>query len=69
VDEASFKGLMLVGTIEILQDTASRKMLWSDGAEIYYPLGAEDPDYTVLCFTSVSGNYYHGLKNIDFKIE
>ena len=69
VDETNFIGLMLVGAIEILQDTKSRKMLWTEGAEIYYPLGVEDPDYSVLCFTAKSGNYYHGLKNITFEIE
>ncbi len=68
VDEKDFKGLMLVGTIEILQDVASKKMLWSEGAEVYYPLGVTDPDYSVLCFTTQWGNYYQGLKNITFKI-
>lgn len=69
VDENDFKGLMLIGTIEILQDIESRKMLWAEGAEVYYPLGVEDPDYSVLGFTAERGNYYHGLKNIDFEIE
>jgi general stress protein 26 len=68
VDEKDFRGLMLVGTIEILQDLESRKMLWSDGAEVYYPLGVEDPDYSVLHFTARKGNYYHGLANISFEI-
>lgn len=68
VDEKDFKGLMLVGMIEILQDVASKKMLWSEGAAVYYPLGVTDPDYSVLCFTTQWGNYYHGLKNITFKI-
>jgi len=69
VDEQSIKGLMLVGTIELLQDIESRKMLWLGDAEKYYPKGVEDPDYTVLGFTAERGNYYHGLKNIDFEIE
>jgi len=69
VDEKDFKGLMLVGTIEILQDVASKKMLWSEGAEVYYPLGVTDPDYSVLCFTANKFNYYHGLTNITFDIE
>ena len=69
VDEKNFKGLMLVGTIEILQDVESKKMLWREGAEVYYPLGMEDPDYSVLYFTAQRGNYYHGLKNVDFKIK
>jgi general stress protein 26 len=67
VDEKDFIGLMLVGTIEILQDMPSRKMLWSEGAEIYYPRGVADPDYSVLRFTAQWGNYYHKLKNITFK--
>ena len=64
-----FRGLMLVGTVEILQDLESKKMLWSDGAEIYYPLGVEDPDYSVLYFTTRWGNYYEQLHNISFTVE
>jgi general stress protein 26 len=69
VDDKDFKGLMLTGTTQILQDSKSRQMLWNDGDERYYPLGVEDPDYTVLCFTAHRGNYYHKLKNITFEIE
>lgn len=69
VDENNFAGLMLTGTIEILQDRASREMLWNDGCEIYYPLGIDDPDYSVLCFTSESGNYYRHLENTTFKVK
>ena len=69
VDDTDFKGLMLTGTIQILQDLKSKQMLWADGDERYYPLGVEDPDYSVLCFTAHKGNYYHKLKNITFEIE
>ena len=69
VDEKEFKGLMLIGTIRILQDLKSRRMLWNDGDERYYPLGVEDPDYSVLCFTARKGDYYHKLENITFEIE
>ena len=69
VDNKDFKGLMLVGTIEILQDIESKRMLWSEGAEKYYPLGVEDPDYSVLLFTAKRGNYYHNLNNITFEID
>lgn len=69
VNNEQFKGLMLIGEIDILQDIESRKMLWSEGAEIYYPLGVEDPDYSVLRFTADWGNYYHNLENISFEIE
>ncbi len=69
VDDKDFKGLMLTGTIQILQDLKSRQMLWADGDERYYPLGVKDPDYSVLCFTARKGNYYHKLQNITFEIE
>jgi general stress protein 26 len=69
VDENNHKGLMLVGTVEILQDIESKKLLWTEGAEVYYPLGIEDPDYSVLLFTSKWGNYYQNLKNTTFEIE
>ncbi len=69
LDESLHKGLMLVGTIEILQDIKSKKLLWTEKSEKYYPLGLEDPDYSVLCFTAERGNYYHALTNIDFEIE
>jgi general stress protein 26 len=68
VDDQDFKGLMLTGTIELLQDLKSRQMLWNDGDERYYQLGVEDPDYTVLCFTARGGNYYHKLQNVTFGI-
>ena len=69
VDDEDFKGLMLTGTIQILQDLKSRQMLWADGDERYYPLGPEDPDYAVFCFAARKGNCYHKLKNVDFEIE
>ncbi|MBI2850374.1 MAG: pyridoxamine 5'-phosphate oxidase family protein [Chloroflexi bacterium] len=69
VNEKRFKGLMLLGTVEILQDNESKKMLWAEGAEVYYPQGIEDPDYSVLNFTAKQGNYYQGLQNVDFEIE
>lgn len=68
VDSDKFMGLMLLGTIEVTQDNELRRKLWADGCEVYYPLGVEDPDYSVLCFTAEKGNFYQGLKNIDFEI-
>ncbi|MCX8128514.1 MAG: pyridoxamine 5'-phosphate oxidase family protein [Clostridia bacterium] len=67
-DQASFKGLMFVGEMVVLSDYESRKRLWREGFEVYYPQGVNDPDYSVLCFTANWGNYYHGLSNISFKV-
>jgi general stress protein 26 len=68
VDFDEWKGLMLVGDIEILQDKTSRERLWRDGYERYYPQGVDDPDYTVLRFTARWGNYYHALHNVTFEL-
>ncbi|MCX7747915.1 MAG: pyridoxamine 5'-phosphate oxidase family protein [Clostridia bacterium] len=67
-NEKCFKGLMLVGEIEVLSDLESKKRLWREGCEVYYPLGVDDPDYTVLKFTSKWANYYEGLQNISFDV-
>lgn len=69
VDEENFMGLMIIGTVKVLQDEVSRKKLWFDGCEKYYPKGINDPDYSVLCFTAEMANFYHGLANINFEIE
>lgn len=68
VDFDRWEGLMLLGEMEVLDDPDSKQRLWRDGFERYYPLGVNDPDYSVLRFTARRGNYYHGLENIDFEI-
>ena len=68
VDMDQWKGLMLVGTIEVLQDMESRQRLWRPGYEKYYPLGVTDADYSVLRFTAQWGNYYHALANVSFEV-
>lgn len=66
VDFSDWMGLMLIGEVELLTDSESRNRLWRDGYEQYYPLGLEDPDYTVLRFNAKSANYYHQLDNLSF---
>jgi general stress protein 26 len=61
-------GLMLVGSVEILQDPESRKRCWREGFERYYPKGIDDPDYSILCFTARHGQYYHGLNITNFEL-
>jgi general stress protein 26 len=68
VDFEQWKGLMQVGTMEVLQDPESKKRLWEDYDIKYYPEGVNDPDYTVMRFTAEWGNYYHKLSNVTFNI-
>ena len=41
-------GMMFAGDLAIVEDAATRRSLWVDGWERYYPAGVDDPDYTVL---------------------
>ena len=68
VDMQLWMGLMLVGTIAVMQDVESKQRLWRPGFEKYYPLGITDPDYSVLRFTAQWGNYYHALSNVSFEV-
>ena len=63
-----FRGLMLKGTMEILQDEESRKLIWREGDTLYYKEGVNDPDYSVLYFRAEKGRYYENFKSIDFDV-
>ena len=68
-DKRFFRGVMLIGTMEVLTDSASRELIWQEGDTMYYPGGVTDPDYCVLRFTAFSGRYYSNFKSEDFKVE
>ena len=61
-----YHGVMLVGTMEVLQDTTTKEMIWEKGDTMYYKKGVTDPDYCVLKFTATKGRYYHSFKSEDF---
>jgi general stress protein 26 len=67
-DSRFFRGVMLTGTMEILQDDASKRMIWKDGDEMYYPKGVTDPDYCVLKFTAQRGRHYSNFKSENFDV-
>lgn len=64
-----YEGIMLTGTMEVLQDPDLKKEIWQIGDTIYYPGGVTDPDYCVLRFTALRGRQYCDLKNEDFDME
>lgn len=67
-DRRFFRGVMLRGTVEVLEDSDSKEMIWQEGDTMYYPLGVTDPDYCVLRFTAVDGQFYSNFKSEDFEI-
>jgi len=68
-DKRFFRGVMLKGTMEVLEDSNSKEMIWQAGDTMYYPQGVTDPDYCVLKFTAQSGRYYSNFKSETLIIE
>lgn len=64
-----YEGIMLVGTMEVLQDEEIKKEIWQPGDTIYYKKGVTDPDYCVLKFTAVKGRRYCDLQKESFVLE
>ena len=67
-DKRFFRGVMLIGTMEVLEDSAHKEMIWQEGDTMYYPEGVADPDYRVLKFVAFSGRYYSNFKSETFEI-
>ena len=61
-----YEGVMLIGTMEVLQDDEIKKEIWHTGDTLYYRQGVTDPDYCVLKFTAIKGRYYSDLKTESF---
>ena len=68
-DKRFVRGVMLKGTMEVLQDAESRESIWHVGDRMYYPKGVTDPDYSVLRFTAMNGRYYSNFKSENFDID
>lgn len=68
VDRRFFRGVSLVGTVEVLETQEAKERIWQRGDTLYYKKGVTDPDYCVLKFTAVKGRYYSNFKSEDFEI-
>ncbi len=68
VDRRFFRGVSLVGTVEVLETPEAKERLWQIGDKMYYKKGVTDPDYCVLKFTAIKGRYYSNFKSEDFEI-
>lgn len=67
-DKRFFRGVMLVGKMEVLEDAESKESIWQEGDTMYYPEGVTDPDYCVLHFIATKGRYYSNFKSEDFPV-
>lgn len=68
VDQRFFRGVSLIGTMEVLETPEAKERIWREGDTMYYPEGVTDPDYCVLKFTAKEGRYYSNFRSEDFKL-
>lgn len=68
-DKRFFRGVMLKGSMAVLEDAESKAMIWREGDTLYYSQGVADPDYCVLRFTAQTGRYYTNFHSEDFAVE
>lgn len=66
-DTDDFKGFMLGGSVEIVDDMELKKKIWLDWWTQYYPKGVEDPDYTLLRLEQKNAKYYYKLNQVNFE--
>jgi general stress protein 26 len=67
-DSEDFKGFMLGGLVEIVDDIELKRKIWLDWWTQYYPEGVEDPDYTLLRLEPKNARYYHKLNQEKFEL-
>jgi len=63
-----YEGVMLIGTMEVLEDAVTKQEIWRTGDTIFYEKGVTDPDYCVLKFTAAKGRHYCDLKTESFDL-
>lgn len=68
-DKRFFKGIMLIGKVEVLEDSVHKEMLWQEGDTMYYPGGVTDPYYCILRFTAEQGRSYSNFSSENFDIK
>lgn len=69
IDKRFFRGVSLLGTVEVLETSEAKERIWRKGDTMYYKEGVTDPDYCVLRFTAIKGRYYSNFKSEDFEIK
>ncbi|MDR1858805.1 MAG: pyridoxamine 5'-phosphate oxidase family protein [Treponema sp.] len=68
-DKRYFRGVMLKGTMEVLDDKKIKKEIWKDDFSIYYKGGRDGGDFIIIKFTAKSGRYYGNFQTEDFAVE
>jgi general stress protein 26 len=67
-DKRFFRGVMLKGTMEVLEDNKIKQEIWKDEFTMYYKKGINDPDFVIIKFTAKNGRYYSNFNSENFEI-
>jgi general stress protein 26 len=67
-DKRFFRGVMLKGIMEVIDDKKIKKEIWKDEFTMYYKEGIHDPDFILIRFTAHTGRYYSNFSSEDFTI-
>ena len=63
-----YRGVMLSGKMEIINDMETKKRHWKRSMRAIYKGGVTDPDYCILKFTADNGRYYSMFQSEDFEM-
>ena len=63
-----YRGVMLTGRMEIINDIAMKTRYWKPSMSTIYKGGVTDPDYCILKFTATAGRYYSMFQSEDFTL-
>jgi general stress protein 26 len=61
-----YRGVLLVGDLAVIDDSALRHALWHESWTMYYPGGPDDPDHTVLRLSPRHVEGWNGSSRFDF---
>ncbi|HUX07134.1 MAG TPA: pyridoxamine 5'-phosphate oxidase family protein [Acidobacteriota bacterium] len=64
-----WRGLMLGGEAEALDDIELKRKIYQEGWEVYFPTGPGDPDFTLFRLKPVVAKYYQSLDVCEFGFE
>jgi len=67
-DKRFFRGVMLKGTMEVVDDKTIKAEIWKDEFSMYYKDGMDGGDFIILRFTAESGRFYSNFSSEDFEI-
>ena len=67
-DKRFFRGVMLKGVMEVVDDKDIKAAIWKDEFAMYYKGGMDGGDFILIRFTAESGRYYSNFHSEDFNI-